>query len=51
MPRAWMVSAGVAAAIVVAAMVRSSLGPPEAAAAAAADPCFSYGRFECCVRP
>ena len=53
--RGWMVSLGLAGLVVVAAMV-VQVRPAEPATAvegsleAAADPCFRYGRFECCVR-
>jgi hypothetical protein len=53
--RGWMVSLGLAGLVVAAAMVvqvlpRTVATSAEPAYDAASDPCFSYGRFECCVR-
>ncbi len=54
--RGWMVSLGLAGMVVAAASVIRAVpssGPAESPVdySAEADPCFRYGRFECCVRP
>jgi len=57
MGRGWLVSLGLAATVLCSAVVvqAARTHTPTAAAAdgaeAQADPCFRYGRFECCVRP
>ena len=56
MPRGWLVSLMLSVGVLTsAAAARVQRGSAMAAAAAeaeaASDPCFSYGRFECCVRP
>lgn len=54
--RGWMVSLGLAGLAVAAAMVVHAFPSTDAGVTAApdasieTDPCFRYGRFECCVR-
>jgi hypothetical protein len=56
MARGWMVSLGLSGLVLAAALVVNAWPPASRSAAqtdldASSDPCFSYGRFECCVRP
>ena len=53
MPRGWMFSLGLSLSVLTAALVASSTRPKtdDEPVQIEADPCFSYGRFECCVRP
>jgi hypothetical protein len=55
MQRGWQVSLGMALTVLVAAMgvsaFRGTPPPSSDELHAEADPCFRYGRFECCMRP
>mgnify|MGYP000344653499 CR=1 FL=1 len=54
MSRGWLVSLGAAGLVLLAAVVVDAAQRQRGEAAeaeAASDPCFRYGRFECCVRP
>jgi len=54
MSRGWIISLGAAGLVVLAAVVVDAGRRADGATAeadAASDPCFRYGRFECCVRP
>ena len=48
-PKAVFFSGGLSLLLVIAAAIASRAPAPEPGGAAA-DPCFRYGRFECCVR-
>ena len=50
MPRAWIFTFGLAVLAVLGAALASRV-EQDRTVTAAADPCFRYGRFECCVRP
>lgn len=50
MQHAWIFTLGLAALAVVGAVL-ASRADLDRHARAAADPCFRYGRFECCLRP
>lgn len=49
-PRAWLVTLGLAVAVVIGALAAASVSQGDDVGAQA-DPCFKYGRFECCLRP
>jgi len=54
MSRGWLVSLGAAGLVLLAAVVVDAGRRSQAAEGLheiEADPCFRYGRFECCVRP
>ena len=56
MPRGWMFTLGLSVAAVVAALVASQTTPetltasPDDGYSIEEDPCFRYGRFECCYK-
>jgi hypothetical protein len=51
-PRGWTFTLGLSVLAVIAATIASTVGSPdEDGYSAEGDPCFRYGRFECCLRP
>lgn len=52
LPKGWWFTTGLAALAIVGAMLARSASPPTAEPTyeTEADPCFRYGRLECCVR-